>query len=112
MALIKGIPVVLYTKHQTGVDGFNCPIYEEIPEIVENILVAPSTSDDIVTSQNLYGKKAVYIMAIPKGDTHEWENVTVEFFGAKWKTFGFPLEGIEENIPLDWNKKVMVERYG
>ena len=24
----------------------------------------------------------------------------------------WPLEGIEENIPLDWNKKVMVERYG
>lgn len=112
MALIKGIPVVLYTKQKIGVDGFNRAIYEEIPETVEDVLVVPSTSDDIVTSQNLYGKKAVYTMAIPKGDAHDWENVTVEFFGAKWKTFGFPLEGIEENIPLKWNKKVMVERYG
>ena len=24
----------------------------------------------------------------------------------------FPVKGIEENIPLDWNEKVMVEKYG
>lgn len=110
--MIKGIAVTLYTKQQTGTDSFNCPVYGEIPEIVENVLVAPSTSDDITTSQDLYGKKAVYTMAIPKGDTHNWIDATVEFFGMKWKTFGYPLEGIEENIPLDWNKKVMVEAYG
>ena len=64
------------------------------------------------TAENLFGKKAVYTLAIPKGDTHKWEDSVVEFFGHKWKTFGFPIEGIESNIPLDWNKKVMVERYG
>lgn len=112
MAVIKGIQVVLYTKKETGVDGFNHPVYEEIPETVENVLVAPSTSDDIVTAQDLCGKKAVYTLAIPKGDTHDWMDATVEFFGKRWKTFGFPLEGIESNIPLDWNKKVMVESYG
>lgn len=112
MAMIEGIPVILHTKQQTGVDGFNNPVYEEISEVVENVLVAPSTSDDITTSQDLYGKKAVYTMAIPKGDTHDWMDATVEFFGMKWKTFGYPLEGIEKNIPLEWNKKVMVEAYG
>ena len=112
MAMIKGMTVVLINKKQTGVDGFNHPIYEEIPENVENVLVAPASADDIVTTQDLTGKKAVYTLAIPKGDTHNWENATVEFFNAKWKTFGYPLEGMEENIPLDWNKKVMVERYG
>lgn len=110
--MIKGISITLYTKKQTGVDGFNRPIYEESAEIVENVLVAPSTSDDIATSQDLFGKKAVYTMAIPKGDTHNWMDATVEFFGMKWKTLGYPLEGVEENIPLAWNKKVMVETYG
>lgn len=112
MAMIKGIPVILYVKQQTGVDGFNRPVYEELPKIVENVLVAPVSSDDIVNSQEILGKKAVYTLAIPKKDTHNWENVTVEFFGRKWRTFGLATEGIEENIPLDWNKKVMVESYG
>lgn len=112
MAMIKGIPVILHKKKQTGVDKFNNPVYEDSVETVNNILVSPSSSDDIVTSQGLYGKKAVYTLAIPKGDTHIWEDCEVEFFGKTWRTFGFPIEGIEENIPLDWNKKVMVEAYG
>ena len=61
---------------------------------------------------NLHGKRAVYTLAIPKGDSNTWEDTTVEFWGSKWKTIGIPLEGIEENIPLNWNKKVLVERYG
>ena len=64
-----------------------------------------------VTSQDLYGKKAVYTLAIPKGDTHDWIDARVRFFNQEWQAFGFPLEGMEANIPLNWNKKVMVERY-
>ena len=111
MAAIKGITVILAENKQVGVDGFNAPIYEATEVEVENVLVAPASSDDIVTTQDLTGKKAVYTLGIPKGDTHNWIDATVKFFGQEWHTFGFPLEGIEENIPLDWNKKVMVERY-
>lgn len=112
MAAIKGNTVILVENIQVGVDGFNAPIYETSEVEVENVLVAPASSDDIVTTQDLSGKKAVYTLGIPKGDTHNWEDATVKFFGKTWKTFGFPLEGIEENIPLDWNKKVTVEQYG
>lgn len=112
MAMIKGITVTLLVKEKVGVDAFNAPIYETKEVEVENVLVAPSTSDDIATTQDLTGKKAVYTLAIPKGDTHNWVDAKVRFFGQTWKTFGFPLEGIEENIPLAWNKKVMVEQYG
>lgn len=112
MAMIQGIPVILYEKEKTGKDAFNCPVYKEKKSEVLNVLVAPSSSDDLSTAENLFGKKAVYTLAIPKGDTHKWEDSVVEFFGHKWKTFGFPIEGIESNIPLGWNKKVMVERYG
>ncbi|HBO03726.1 MAG TPA: hypothetical protein DD432_03815 [Eubacterium sp.] len=112
MAMIKGITVVLVTKVKVGTDEFNAPVYEQKEEEIHNVLVAPASSDDIVTAQDLYGKKAVYTLAVPKGDEHDWTDEVVEFFGYKWKTFGFPIEGIESNIPLDWNKKVMVERYG
>ena len=110
--MIKGITVTLRVKTKIGEDPFRAPIYECTDVDVENVLVAPSSTDDIVTTQNLTGKKAVYTLAIPKGDTHNWEDTTVIFFGQEWRTLGFPIEGIEELIPLNWNKKVMVERYG
>lgn len=112
MAMIKGITVILVSRKPVGMDAFNRTVYESVEEAVENVLVAPTASDDIVTAQELTGKKAVYTLAIPKGDTHDWEDATVKFFGKEWRAFGYPMEGIEENIPLDWNKKVMVERYG
>lgn len=108
---IRGINVILYDKKEVGKDEFNQPIYEEVEIEVEDVLVAPSSSDDIVTSTDLVGKKAVYTLAIPKGDTHEWENRKVKFFDEIFLAFGFTVQGINSNIPLRWNKKVMVERY-
>lgn len=111
MTMIKGIPVILKQKVRIGTDDFNRPVYDFVDKVVENVLVAPATSDDITTSLDLTGKRAEYTIAIPKGDTSDWKDTFVEFFGHKWKTFGFQIEGIEANIPLDWNKKVMVELY-
>ena len=108
---IKGIPVKLYGRIKTGVDAFNEPVYAETTEIVENVLVSPSTSADMPDMLDLDGRKAVYTLAIPKGDRHEWAGRRVEFFGQSWRVLNIPVEGIEENIPLDWNRKVMVERY-
>lgn len=110
--MLKGITVVLYEKIEIGRDAFDAPIYEEKQVEVENVLVSPANTTDIVDQLQLYGKKAIYMLAIPKGDTHDWMDTKVEFFGAVWKTFGFPTEGIDHLIPLAWNKKVMVERYG
>lgn len=112
MTLIKGITVTLFDRVETGKDGFNRPVYEEIPVKVENVLVSPASETDIVSQLNLTGKKAVYTLAIPKGDRHNWVDRNVQFFGKMWRTFGFPIKGIDENIPLDWNVKVTVERYG
>ena len=109
---LRGITIKLYEKTKTGEDVFGKPIYKEEPVEVENVLVAPASTDDIANNTNLSGNKAVYNLGIPKGDAHEWENKTVEFFGKKFKTVGIPLEGIEEMIPLSWNKKVTVEYYG
>lgn len=110
--MIKGITVILYERTQIGVDGFKHPVYSERPVAVENVLVTPVSAEDILSGVQLYGKHAVYELCIPKEDCHDWENKTVEFFGKKWRTFGFPQRWIDENIPLDWNVKVKVERYG
>ena len=107
----QGITVTLYEETQIGEDAFNQAIVKETPVEVENVLVTPSSQSEILDSVNLYGKKAVYTLAIPKGDTHDWEDRRVDFFGERWRVFGIPSEGIDGLIPLDWNKKVTVERY-
>ena len=111
-SMIQGIDVVLYETTENGVDPFGAPVYKETPVTVKNVLVTPASTDDIVSGVQLYGKHAVYDLCIPKGDSHDWENKTVEFYGQKWRTFGFPQRWIEENVPLSWNLKVKVERFG
>ena len=112
VTMIAGIPIKVYQTYQTGTDEFNAPIYQESPVLVENVLVMPSSPESIVADLQLYGKRAEYELCIPKGNTLDWCDKRVEFFGKTWKTFGFPQEWIEENVPLDWNRKVKVERYG
>jgi len=107
--MIKGIPVTLYERTQSGTDAFNRPTYTETPVVVENVLVAPVSDDEMIQTLNLTGRRARYQLGIPKGDTHDWENNRVSFFGADWRVIGHPTEGIDEMIPLQWNKKVKVE---
>lgn len=112
MGLIKGIPVVLIDKQVIGKDSFGHPKTADVEIVVDNVLIAPATTEDITNQINLTGKKVVYTLAIPKGDVHNWTNKEVRFFGQRWRTVGELLEGLEHLIPLEWNKKVQVERYG
>ena len=110
--MLKGITVTLHNKVLTGRDALNAPVYEEVDVDVENVLVAPVSSTEAQEMLDLTGKKVIYQLAIPKGDEHVWENQRVSFFGEDWLVVGFVTEGIEGMIPLLWNKKVQVERYG
>lgn len=112
MAHLNGIPVTLYERVQTDTDEFNAPIYTEKAVLVQNVLPCPVSTQDIVEGLQLYGKRAEYELCIPKGDSHCWEDRTVEFFGQKWRTFGIVLEWLEDLTPGPWNRKVKVERYG
>ena len=107
---MRGVTVVLYERTQTGTDAFNDPVYTTVPVTVENVLVGQPTTDEITSSIDLYGKKIEYMLGIPKGDAHDWENTTVEIFGQIFQTFGATIQGIEENVPTPWHKKVRVCR--
>lgn len=109
---MRGISITLYTTTQTGTDEFNRPVFAETPVTVENVLIGEPSTDDIVAEINMTGKRLAYTLAIPKGDINDWTDKTVEFFGERFKTIGEPTQGIDHLIPLSWNKKVKVERYG
>lgn len=110
--MLKGIDIVLYTREQTGTDELNTPVYTETAETISNVLIGEPSTDAAAEDLQLYGKHLAYTLAIPKGDTHDWKDVTVEFFGERFRTYGEPTQGIDDMIPLRWNKKVKVERYG
>lgn len=105
----SGISITLYNKVLAGTDGFDRPIYREEAETVENVLVGEPSSQEIIDTLNLTGKRAAYTLGIPKGDTHVWTDRKVEFNGEIYRVIGKPTQGIEALIPLDWNKKCMVE---
>ena len=111
MGKIHGIQITLIDKQVVSVDPFGSPVVKDVEILVDNVLVAPATTDDVTNQMSLTGKKISYTIGIPKGDTHDWEEKEVRFFDKRWKTVGLPLEGIESMMPLEWNKKVMVERY-
>ena len=107
--MFKGIPVTLTVKTQTGTDPLNEPVYEEAQITVENVLVCPASGQELLDSLNLYGKRAVYTLCIPKGDDHIWEDTRISFFGHTFRTFGPVTEHIEALVPGPWNRRVQVE---
>ena len=114
--MLKGITVTLYTKTQTGKDAFNRPVYTEQAVQVDNVLVSPASTSETLETVNLTGKKAVYTLGIPKGDNHDWKDKKISWTDAYGvthvcKTFGFPITGIEANIPTRWHMKVRCEDY-
>ena len=110
--MLKTITVKLWQRTAGTPDGFNRPTYTETAVDVPGVLVAPMTEQEITDTLNLTGRKAIYQLALPKGDANDWEDHRVTFFDEDWRVIGMPIEGIEGNIPLKGNKKVRVERYG
>ena len=115
---MRGLTVTLYNQIPTGEeDEFGVQIFTESPVTVPDVLVGEPTTDDIATSTALYQKQIRYMLGIPKGDTHDWMDKKVSWTDAygrtiTCKTFGFPITGVEANIPTRWHMKVRCEDYG
>lgn len=109
---MKGMTVQLVKKTQSGTDPFGAPIETEEIVDVPDCLVGQPTSDDIAATMEMYGKNIAYVVGVPKGDKNEWVDTDVIIWGERFRTIGYPMTGIQENIPLRWGKNVKVERYG
>lgn len=115
--MIKGITVYIHEPTVKEYDPFGAPVVEETLVPVKNVLVGEPSTDDIITTTDMYGKRISYMLGIPKGDTHNWKDRTVSWTDAYGeqhvvRTFGEPITGIEANIPTRWHKKVRCEAYG
>lgn len=111
MSIISGQTITLLSKVKTGEDGFHRPVYSESEIDVDNVLIAPVSDSETLEAFNLTGHKDVYQLAIPKGDTNVWTGNRVMFWNMTLRVVGEPIQGMEHLIPLDWNMKVLVEKY-
>ena len=109
---MKTETVQLVVKTQTGLDNFKHPIYSEEIIDVDGVLIGQPTTQEIIDTLELTGKRIAFTLGIPKGDDHVWVDTDVIFWGERFRTIGHPVTGIQENIPLRWGQNVMVERYG
>ena len=108
---LKGEPVVLVERIDTGeTDKFGTTIFEDVETTIENVLINSSTASEILDTTNLTGSKNLYTLAIPKADNHDWMNSRVKFWNKEWNAVS-ETQGNEDMTPLEWNKKVIVERY-
>lgn len=113
--MIKGITIQIIKQTEGALDPLGNPTYTEEAIDVNDVLVGEPSTDDITDTLQLYGKKVAYTLGIPKGDTNNWVDAEVVLpapFSGRFRTIGYPMTGIEANIPLRWGSKVKVERYG
>jgi len=96
---------------KTAIRGTDIVLYSgTVTEIVHNVLIGQPATSQSENAALQTGLLRTFTLAIPKGDTHSWTNRIVGFFGSLFRTVGYPLEGIEENIPLCWHKQVNVRQ--
>ena len=108
---MKGMTVGPVIKTQTGTDPCGHPTYSETIEEVNDVLVGQPSTEDVLSTLDLTGKRIAFVLGIPKGDTHTWEDTDVIIWGERYRTIGSPEKGILANIPLRWGQNVKVERY-
>jgi hypothetical protein len=97
---------------KTGTDALNNPIYSVGWTSVHNVIVGRPDSSDISDTLTIYGKKIVYWIGIPKGDTHVWQDRKIQLpapFNMTVRTFGFVETGIQDLIPLAWGGRIASE---
>ena len=114
----------LYSGDSKRIQHF-CKVHSYAKLIAENenvddktlfIIEAAALTHDIGihTCEKKYGncgRHLVYELCIPKADTHKLEGCAVEFFGKRWRVLNGVQQYITQLTPLDWDKKVQVERY-
>lgn len=109
---MKGMTIQLINMVETGKDAWGKPIYKEEAEDIHDVLVGQPSTEEILSTTQLFGKKIEYVIGIPKGDTHDWTDRKILINGNPYCTIGYPQTGIQENIPLRWGQNVRVAKYG
>lgn len=108
---LKGETVTVHREEMVGRDSHNNPIYEQVDEVVENVLIAPGPRTDIEESHRPSGTKVAYNLHFPRGYPTTLRGAQVSVRGDEpLAVIGDPRHFNEHNTPGPWTMPVEVER--
>ena len=108
MSLIKGAEATVLRPVEGAVDSMGEPTVSWEDERVENVLMSPSSADDMGADRP-NGVTADVTLHFPKGYGKTLRGCKVRFRGVTYRVVGNPQPYMEENTPGDWNLPVECE---
>ena len=107
---MKGETVTVTSRQKVGVNALNSPVYEWVPEgDVENVLVAPGSTDNLAGSIRADGVEVVFTLYWPKVDTRALKNKRVTVRGEAFEVVGDPKPYPNNLTPGEWDRPVEVK---
>lgn len=109
--MITGEAVVVERRQEVGRDPGNAPIYEWVPETVEDVLVAPGPRADVVESNRPEGVEVRFNLHFPKGYPAMLRGARISVRGGEpLNVIGDPQHFTEANTPGRWSMPVEIGR--
>lgn len=107
---LRGEPVVVERREQVGLDPGRNPIYDWVPEVVEDVLVEPGSRSDVSDSQRPDGVRVAWTLHFPKVYTASLSGCRVQVRDDKpRKVIGDPHQYTNANTPTRWNRPAELE---
>lgn len=109
--MIVGETVVVERHVETGRDGGNNPIFEWVPETVEDVLVAPGPRNDVEEANRPHGVEVRFNLHFPKGYPATLRGARITVRGQKpLDVIGDPQHFTEANTPGRWSMPCEIGR--
>ena len=106
--MIKGDSVNVLRFVNTGTDDMGEPVQEWQTETVEDVLFAPSSTED-VGAERPNGDAVVVTFHFPKTYTQSLRGCKIEYAGSTYAVQGDPHGYMIENCPTRWNRTVTAQ---
>lgn len=106
--MIRGETVVVECKIPDGVDAYNHAKYATAELPVENVLVAPQSSSDVIDGNRTDGAEVRYKLHFPKTYIGKLDGLRVKVRDEWLHVVGSPRRYTAENTPGRWNMEVEV----
>lgn len=108
--MIRGEKVTVVTRERIGTLPGNTPQYGDVETVVDNVLVAPGTGDDVVGSIRPDGVKVAWTLHFPKTYTGSLRGARVKVRGGDARpVIGDPAPYTLANTPTRWWMPVQLE---
>lgn len=111
LGLLTGETVVVERRQEVGRDPGNAPIYEWVPETVDDVLVTPGASTDVIESNRPEGVEVGWTLGFPRGYPATLRGARVSVRGQEpAPVIGDPQHLTDANTPGRWTMPVEIER--